>query len=1540
MNLHKQALRQEICLNGLWDFKSEADNKWTQVQVPCAYAGGRQSWGGIQWDCFDYPTEWAEKASTYKRTFTLPPELKNMEIRFYCGACAHHTKIMINGVKVGEWHDGYTPIEFSLTSALVDGENILEIHVTDQESDLFDDHGTNRRGIWQDVYLKAYPAVSINKDFFVKTFVEKNEIACEVPVDNVKNESGNFKIVCVVTELDGSVVKSFEGEQFEIAAGESKVIEVSSSWADAQLWFPHDPHLYYINAIICDANGNAIDNIQVRFGFREITWKGPHMYINGRELFLRGHGGHYFGDIQGSREYMETWLGNMKKLGINFMRLHNSPKHIELYEVADEMGIMLEAEGVFHFKVPEETSIWQDHLENLVKAQRNHPAIIVWSVSNELRWRGGGEKPEMIEYVRNFDTTRPVFASDFSLESRFGDICMHHYDPASVFEDWEEFGPDKPMIWDELGSVWQHDRPLDNGTSGYEAQAQDFATGLWYDGHDQILKDIKLQHDGKFFAGEFHRVSGFVPWDLAYVFFRWQPFNNNKILNFKNKDLTTKGIKLKHLRPSSSPANPWDPTLPEFEPNPGYYLFEKYMRAVRCFDDVTDRTFFADSKLTLKSKIFYDDTRFVDEFICRVETLDGKILHEQSRTLSIIPGQIMENVICEFTFPHIDQASNVNLVREFRYLGEAGYSDLRPVKIFPRIDLNGITFGKIGNVELSAFEQAGATIVDGFENVDILLISKSDLYSDQVQSYIKSGGKIMCLDGASDKAKSRGGILESFTDSKGELNPETGLVSSEACAWYGWSPKDPVTIYQKKWGLDHVNGRLSFNNINKAGAYAYAHFTSPLEHVEEGLLNLKFESHAEKWKDLIKDDPELFDRNFGVLICDANKNWFLSREESDFKIGQNGFLEIVLADMNWQQVVNVKNNLITGSIKTSDAASAASPDFSKLYGSGIYMYRVPVKEVEFWFSKIEWTGRSAPGALIPFNGSQHKLLAGIEQQDLSFWRGLSSNKIVNQPEQGNYRVILAGNKDGMGAALYEQMSGKGIALVTSLNLQNLDKEPSASAILNNIVTYLKNYTPENVATTAVLADDELNAYLDELGVITTDKIAGASTIIVDGKNANSPGIDAAVKAGSKLLVYGVDSESISSICELTGRDMQLTDPFLGERKHCVKAAISWTKVDTPVVMSEYYEGVMAHQPFEPNYDPILNGIANYDLNWDGVDMFQEGIEIKGMDPVRASNDYNILLSNWKIDWRKPLTWGGEYIHAPKDKKRANWFINRDAVLFKVKHGKGEIIFCQLDLINGGEKGKRVATQVLSNLGCSLGQATCFASIEETFDISAGDEQIARFNKQYDFLKPATREYYGTPEHLTVDDDDSDSDNKIPATLLIGDDFTLSYHAFAMQEMWETHDVHQCGASAGSSRDGITYMQQNAFDNFKIIQISFGLEDLKLGEDGLPQVGIDEFKKNLQTIIDELKQTKAKLYWTTIIPLPKGLTCFNAGDEIEYNNAAQKIMDANDVYTNDIHHFIMEKFPEFAEGDTLDMNEEQLSAIGKQVAQAITFFGAQ
>lgn len=272
-------------------------------------------------------------------------------------------------------------------------------------------------------------------------------------------------------------------------------------------------------------------------------------------------------------------------------------------------------------------------------------------------------------------------------------------------------------------------------------------------------------------------------------------------------------------------------------------------------------------------------------------------------------------------------------------------------------------------------------------------------------------------------------------------------------------------------------------------------------------------------------------------------------------------------------------------------------------------------------------------------------------------------------------------------------------------------------------------------------------------------------------------------------------------------------------------------------------------------------------------------------------------------------------------------------------GKGAVVLCQLDWLVPGDKPRRVLRELLTNLSCALDVPTRFAPEEATFDFRPRIEQLARFAAHDRFVPPARRLYYGIPAHRRDEGDPADIPERAP-TLMLGDLLAVRICPYVTHHLWQTHAVTGLAESLGNTRQALEAVRNLATRDYSIIYFGFGLEDLRLNSDGRPAIGLEEFKANLTQMLDHLKSTGAKLYWTTILPLPRGAREYQAGAEVPYNAAAQEIMDAHGVYTCDIHSHVVSDMKEVVNGDHLDLKPSKWSKIAKKVSQAIEFFGAQ
>jgi hypothetical protein len=1360
--LPKKEFRKEITLNGLWNFVSNKTNEKVLIRVPGCYTNlWDGKWGKPYWDAFGYPREWDDKGALYERQIVIPDSLKNLNLRLHLNGCLQNYTVIFDDRPLETVHDGYTPRNFDLGRNIPSGSHSLKIRVEDEPTRLNGGESQKSRGIWDDVSLLTLPDVFVEEDTYIKTSFKNKTFECDYTIKNTTETAQTVLIKYFITDSNNKIVKTIDGGEQIINARQTGKIQISTSWNDPHLWFPHDPYLYNLNTVLYSNAGKPVDWHRERFGFREITWVGPVLYLNGRELYLRGHGEHYLGDLQASREYFTTWFLELKKLGVNFMRLHIYPRHKVLYEVADEVGFMLEAEPAFHFQVPKDEEFARKHLGDMMKGLINHPSVIVWSVSNELRWRGGGEKKWLVDYARSVDNTRPVFSSDFSEYSVFGDVLGHHYNTETVFKEWEQFGPDKPMIWDECGEVWQANRPLGNGTAGFEVTAQDYATGLYRDGNDEIKTAMNLIREGQTFNSKLHRVNAVVPWDLGYVFFRWQPFNRYRGIEPAYKTLESPDVKPIQVLPCSSPLNIWDPSLPVYEPNPGYYLFAEDMKWVRFPYDSKNFSFFGGEKTVINTPLLiYEDLRLVDEIHCIIETPEGKILTQTIKKTSVSPGAMLRDVKWEFDIPAVTEAQPVKIVREFWYQGQAGYRDEREGRIFPKFASNLINLN----------------------------------------------------------------------------NKKIGVVDSK--------------------------GRLK--QILKSAQIPYIPVTGKIKPKE-----------------------------FNILLVDGN-----NLPENVRQLTESGLCLIQFKDAD--------DKLQKGS------------------------------------------------ARLLVNGPGFKLLNSIEQKELTWWKGGNEYGGMEKPGGDvNSRILISGDKDGKTSALHELYIGKGCQWITSLRIiECIYNEPAAGWLLRNLIQAAAGYNPtQEQNRIGIFGASDFMTWAGQTGpktevlkTLSVKSLAGTDVLLLDArkKSLNDDEIKAIsdfTDNGGKTFVYQINDLSLPGFKKIINQSLTLSKPFLGETANCVKAATCWTLRDSPKTGVEYYDDIVIPQPFEPNYDPFLAGLSNIDLNWSGKTMFEKGVKLDGISQVKISDNYRILISNWRNDWGIP-PFGGEYINEGKDMRQALWYLNRDPVLVRIKHGQGEFIICQLSLIDGEAKGLSLMRHLLTNWDCSIGVPTSFPVKESVFDFTASSGQRQRLSE----VETTIASLKTLPKIPDVFFDmGNGGENKLRRILLLVDNRTIPLAPEIIKKMTGFGNMSYSGVSIDSP--GLLLSNfESALGGSKwdIIYFSVGYSGIK----DMSETNLQKFDSDMQKIVTLLKNTNAKLMWGSQSPLP--LVHIKDLDNSQINQLnihARKIMDKNGVLVNDIYGFMMDKTPEYINQDKKELilinSDYHITFTPKiisSIVEALKFFG--
>lgn len=645
VNRMEQSYRNEICLNGYWDFQPidtpkdfiygkgvapelphPRENAWdeTRIKIPSPWNvnefGFSELEGPDHRNYPSYPKEWEKVKMAWMRKHALiPSKWNNQRIKLHFEAVAGMAEVFVNGKKVGENFDLFLPFTFDITDFVTPGEE-AEILVGVRSQWLFEDNSTVGRrivpggsmwgstinGIWQDVFLIALPQIYI-KNVFVKPLVRENKLQIELTVANTTNHRAKLTLQGIVNEwinlagkdINSAPVPSWDlGRQvlqsnsiainIEALSEKRMAIEIPVDNSSLRFWTPEHPNLYAL--LLKAKSGDSIVDIKYeRFGWREWSFNGTQLLLNGQPRQLKSDSWHFMGIPQMTRRYAWAWYTAIKQMNGNAVRLHAQVYPSFYLDMADEMGIC----------VLDETANWasdggpkldselffehsREHLYRFVERDRNHASIFGWSISNEnkpvilyvfkrpdLLPRQKVEWAVWRDIVKKTDPTRPWISSDGEDD---GDgvlpVTVGHYGDMNAMKHWQNIG--KPWGIGETGMCY-YGTPQQvskiNGQRAYES-AEGRMEGLANECYN-LIKDMRQM--GASYTTVFNMVwYALKPLPLGKRDLTSAPSIEDGIYFGPYKE-GFPGVQPERLGPYCTTLNPgYDPSLPLYSAWPLY----------------------------------------------------------------------------------------------------------------------------------------------------------------------------------------------------------------------------------------------------------------------------------------------------------------------------------------------------------------------------------------------------------------------------------------------------------------------------------------------------------------------------------------------------------------------------------------------------------------------------------------------------------------------------------------------------------------------------------------------------------------------------------------------------------------------------------------------------------------------------------------------------------------------------------------------------------------------------------------------------------
>ena len=427
------------------------------------YANIQYPWDGREDVWRDaVPTDFNPVAS-YVKYFTLPEGFIKNGLYISFQGVESGFALWLNGSYVGYSEDSFTPSEFDLTSYVKEGENKLAVKVFKWTSSSWcEDQDFYRfSGIFRSVYLYTMPKVHVY-DLKVQPVVEESlenaklvldmEICGKVETVEKSADDAKMQNVSAKITLTGSRDDSKEGAAGSVSENTifsetisfqpnntsdtirftdtgAATVHFEQQVSHPALWSAEHPDLYTLTVELFDESGNSVEFISQNIGFRRFEMKDGIMTLNGKRIVFKGVNRHEFSSKTGravSKEEVLQDIITMKQNNINAIRTCHYPDASGIYELCDRYGLYMIAENnleshgswdaASHGLVPKDTIVpgdnmdWEpmmlDRVNSCYQRDKNHPAILIWSVGNESY--GGKVIFDMSEKFRAVDSHRLV----------------------------------------------------------------------------------------------------------------------------------------------------------------------------------------------------------------------------------------------------------------------------------------------------------------------------------------------------------------------------------------------------------------------------------------------------------------------------------------------------------------------------------------------------------------------------------------------------------------------------------------------------------------------------------------------------------------------------------------------------------------------------------------------------------------------------------------------------------------------------------------------------------------------------------------------------------------------------------------------------------------------------------------------------------------------------------------------------------------------------------------------------------------------------
>ena len=377
-----------------------------------AHAGGGFFPGGIGW---------------YRKEIEIPVDLGEKEVLIEFDGVYMNSEVYCNGNFCGRRPYGYSSFCYDLTSFVKAGE-VAVVSVRADNSRHKNSRWYTGSGIYRHVWLTIASPVRVDHWGVSITTPEVSETEARLQstttIINNRSEKCDIELTSILISSNGKNVGVTKSRN---SIGSGGILDVQSRMVISKphLWSTENPHLYTLQTTIT-SDGVVLDTCDAPCGIRSIRYDANDgFFLNGENIKFKGVNEHHDAGCLGAAvpdDVLRRRFTILKEMGCNAIRIAHNPAAPTFLDLCDEMGFMV-VEDAFDEWKEGKTDFgyqlywdmwWKRDLTDMIRRDRNHPSIVMWSVGNEIIEVREG-KPEGLPIMAELrdtchrtDPTRPM----------------------------------------------------------------------------------------------------------------------------------------------------------------------------------------------------------------------------------------------------------------------------------------------------------------------------------------------------------------------------------------------------------------------------------------------------------------------------------------------------------------------------------------------------------------------------------------------------------------------------------------------------------------------------------------------------------------------------------------------------------------------------------------------------------------------------------------------------------------------------------------------------------------------------------------------------------------------------------------------------------------------------------------------------------------------------------------------------------------------------------------------------------------------------